>query len=265
GEFPRLYIFDQVAVFGRSPDCAVCFDDAHISLQHCTIERCGDSGSALVTNHSSNGTYVNSRRIEGTAVLNEGDQVVLLFDRIDGVLCDKTLLGQQHAVDSNGYPVLVGYQPIGAATLMTTTSEPAKPEAPPDSATADTSAKDMKAVEAEHKCMLERYAESQKILSKYSVMPTKCSDYMTILQRINSDNASDAHRRKQPLVLKKISDSYTEAYLPFKEDLELREGYINSYGEIRIGKLLEDLDRLAGAIAYKHASDANGELAPIVF
>ncbi|KAJ2418921.1 hypothetical protein GGF41_004845, partial [Coemansia sp. RSA 2531] len=148
---------------------------------------------------------------------------------------------------------------------MTKTSGPIEQAAPSESASTDTGAKDVKAEEEEHKRMLERYAESQKIISKYSVMPTKCSDYMTILHRINSDNISDVHRPKQPLVLKRISDSYTEAYLPFKEDLELREAYINSYGEIRIGKLLEDLDRLAGAIAYKHASDANGELAPIVF
>ncbi|KAJ2476496.1 hypothetical protein IWW56_004888, partial [Coemansia sp. RSA 2131] len=68
-----------------------------------------------------------------------------------------------------------------------------------------------------------------------------------------------------PLVLKKISDSLTEAYLPFNDDLELREQYINVYGGIRLGKVLEDLDRLAGAVAYKHASDANGDLAPVVF
>ncbi|KAJ2888099.1 hypothetical protein GGI21_006773 [Coemansia aciculifera] len=111
GEFPKLHICDQTAVFGRSPDCAVRIDDAHISLKHCSIERCRDTGSALITNHSSNGTYVNARGIEGgTAVLNEGDQVVLLFDRIGVTSCDKTLLGQQNVVDSNGYPVLVGYQ-----------------------------------------------------------------------------------------------------------------------------------------------------------
>ncbi|KAJ2416246.1 hypothetical protein H4218_002202 [Coemansia sp. IMI 209128] len=156
----------------------------------------------------------------------------------------------------------LGRQSIGTATLMTKTPGPIKQEAPSDSAPADSG---VKVEEEEHKRMLERYAESQKIISKYSVMPTKCSDYMTILHRINSDNTSASHRPKQPLVLKRISDSYTEAYLPFKEDLELREAYINSYGEIRIGKLLEDLDRLAGAIAYKHASDANGELAPTVF
>ncbi|KAI8322127.1 Thioesterase/thiol ester dehydrase-isomerase [Martensiomyces pterosporus] len=88
---------------------------------------------------------------------------------------------------------------------------------------------------------------------------------MSILQRITSENSSDVRRPKQPLVLKKISDSFTETFLPFKDNRELREEYINYYGEIRLGKVLEDLDRLAGAVAYKHASDSNGDLAPIVF
>ncbi|KAJ1665033.1 hypothetical protein EV178_003599 [Coemansia sp. RSA 1646] len=113
--------------------------------------------------------------------------------------------------------------------------------------------------------MLERYAESQHILDKYSVMPDRGSDYMSILQRITNENASDVRRPKQPLVLKRISDSFTETYLPFKDNLALREEYINYYGDIRLGKVLEDLDRLAGAVAYKHASDSNGDLAPIIF
>ncbi|KAJ1720410.1 hypothetical protein LPJ53_004961 [Coemansia erecta] len=123
----------------------------------------------------------------------------------------------------------------------------------------------LKKVEEEHKRMLERYAESNTILDRYSVMPGKSSDYMSILQRITSENASEIRREKQPLVLKRISDSFVETYLPFKDNLNLREDYVNYYGDIRLGKVLEDLDRLAGAVAYKHASDANGDLAPIVF
>ncbi|KAJ1964236.1 hypothetical protein GGI12_001560, partial [Dipsacomyces acuminosporus] len=91
------------------------------------------------------------------------------------------------------------------------------------------------------------------------------ADYMSILQRITNENSSDVRRPRQPLVLKKISDSVTETFLPFKDNRELREQYVNYYGKIRLGKVLEDLDRLAGAVAYKHASDAQGELAPIVF
>ncbi|KAJ2012271.1 hypothetical protein GGI06_004210 [Coemansia sp. S85] len=112
GDFPRLHICDQAVVFGRSPDCAICLDDAHISLRHCTIDRCGANGSALLTNHSSNGTFVNSQRVKGATALSKGDSLVLLFDRIDSALCDRALLGQQLAVDNNGYPVLVGYRVI---------------------------------------------------------------------------------------------------------------------------------------------------------
>ncbi|KAJ2711965.1 hypothetical protein H4R19_002997 [Coemansia spiralis] len=116
----------------------------------------------------------------------------------------------------------------------------------------------------EHRRMLERYAESQRILSKYSVMPGESSDYAALLKQITDENLSDTRRPRQPLVLKRIRDSFTETYLLFKDNLALREEYINSYGNIRLGKVLEDLDRLAGAVAYKHASDANGDLAPCV-
>ncbi|KAJ2753848.1 hypothetical protein IWQ56_006567, partial [Coemansia nantahalensis] len=113
--------------------------------------------------------------------------------------------------------------------------------------------------------MLERYAESQRILSKYSVMPGKSSDFAALFKQITDENVSGTRRPRQPLVLKRIGDSFTETFLLFKDSLALREEYINSYGDIRLGKVLEDLDRLAGGVAYKHASDANGDLAPSVF
>ncbi|KAJ2794633.1 hypothetical protein H4R20_006158, partial [Coemansia guatemalensis] len=148
---------------------------------------------------------------------------------------------------------------------MQTTAVSGKQEESETTEATDMHAKHLKQLEDEHRHMLERYAESQKILDKYSVMPGKSSDYMSLLHRITSENASDTSRAKQPLVLKKISDSFTETYLPFKDNLALREEYINYYGDIRLGKVLEDLDRLAGAVAYKHASDAEGNLAPIIF
>ncbi|KAI9504760.1 hypothetical protein BX070DRAFT_189852 [Coemansia spiralis] len=88
---------------------------------------------------------------------------------------------------------------------------------------------------------------------------------MSTLYQITEQNTSDVHSPKQPLVLKRINDSVTEIYLPFKDNLALRENYINHYGGIRLGKVLQDLDSLAGAVAYKHASNDSGELAPIIF
>ncbi|KAF8525581.1 Thioesterase/thiol ester dehydrase-isomerase [Hysterangium stoloniferum] len=49
-----------------------------------------------------------------------------------------------------------------------------------------------------------------------------------------------------------MHDSYSEMVLPFGSKPELLEQYINASGSIRVGKLIEHLDSLAGSIAYKH-------------
>ncbi|TPX31854.1 hypothetical protein SmJEL517_g04913 [Synchytrium microbalum] len=51
-------------------------------------------------------------------------------------------------------------------------------------------------------------------------------------------------------------------YLRFKTDPAVREEYINAFGTIRISKILEDLDALAGSIAYLHADDGNKDTVP---
>ncbi len=56
----------------------------------------------------------------------------------------------------------------------------------------------------------------------------------------------------KPLVTSKVTDSAFEKVLPFSTDLELRDRYINFFGGLRLGKLLEDLDLIAGEVAYKH-------------
>lgn len=52
---------------------------------------------------------------------------------------------------------------------------------------------------------------------------------------------------------KRMQDSYVELYLPFTQEPELLEKYIATSGLIRLGKVLEDLDSLAGGISYQHA------------
>ncbi len=54
------------------------------------------------------------------------------------------------------------------------------------------------------------------------------------------------------LITAKVSDSALEKILPFSTDLELRERYINFFNGLRLGKLLEDLDLMAGQVAYRH-------------
>lgn len=54
---------------------------------------------------------------------------------------------------------------------------------------------------------------------------------------------------KQP---KRMMDSYVELTLPFKDMPELLEKYIATSAGIRLGKVFEDLDNLAGDISYTH-------------
>ncbi|KAM3586127.1 hypothetical protein VKS41_002656 [Umbelopsis sp. WA50703] len=61
--------------------------------------------------------------------------------------------------------------------------------------------------------------------------------------------------KERTLVEKTMADSYMEEYLPLKSSPNLLEEYIFFDGRIRLGKILEDLDALAGAIAYKHVDN----------
>ncbi|KAI8801508.1 HotDog domain-containing protein [Cladochytrium replicatum] len=68
--------------------------------------------------------------------------------------------------------------------------------------------------------------------------------------------ASDAPVDMQrPLIPKRMKDSYVEEFLPFKSEPQVKEEYVNVYGGIRIGKILEDLDALSGSVAYSHCDD----------
>jgi acyl-coenzyme A thioesterase 9 len=51
------------------------------------------------------------------------------------------------------------------------------------------------------------------------------------------------------------SDSLLTVLLPFGSDAELRRQFINYQGQLRVGKLLEEIDAFAGNIAYLHCDD----------
>ncbi|KAI8096078.1 acyl-CoA thioester hydrolase [Thamnidium elegans] len=74
---------------------------------------------------------------------------------------------------------------------------------------------------------------------------------------------SSAPPKPRKLIDKTMSDSYIEEYLPFKSNPKLLDEYIFSDGKIRTGKLLEDLDALAGAIGYKHIDNGDQDAPPI--
>lgn len=52
------------------------------------------------------------------------------------------------------------------------------------------------------------------------------------------------------------SESFSYLVLPFKDDKWLCDAYINAFGRLRVGQLFQDLDALAGRIAYKHCAPA---------
>ncbi|KAL4292040.1 hypothetical protein GQ457_14G001600 [Hibiscus cannabinus] len=77
----------------------------------------------------------------------------------------------------------------------------------------------------------------------------------------SSDKTQDSQTE---LVAKTPSMSRTSIAYNFSSDYILREQYKNPWGEMRMGKLLEDLDALAGTISYKHCRNDDGATRPIL-
>ncbi|XVF65851.1 hypothetical protein PTKIN_Ptkin09bG0284200 [Pterospermum kingtungense] len=76
--------------------------------------------------------------------------------------------------------------------------------------------------------------------------------------------ADDKQDLQSELVAKTPSKSRTSIAYNFSSDYILREQYRNPWDEMRMGKLLEDLDALAGTIAYKHCRNDDGATRPIL-
>ncbi|KAH3901340.1 uncharacterized protein SCODWIG_01927 [Saccharomycodes ludwigii] len=58
------------------------------------------------------------------------------------------------------------------------------------------------------------------------------------------------------IVDKTRKDSFTYLTLPFRDDPLIADFYVNAVGRIRMGQVFQDLDALAGRIAYRHTSPA---------
>ncbi|KAF9040135.1 HotDog domain-containing protein [Panaeolus papilionaceus] len=83
--------------------------------------------------------------------------------------------------------------------------------------------------------------------------PTLWSE--TLLNAISKKDTSPPPPPEEhdvPLQPRHMEESYSEIVLPFGSSSQLLEQYVNAWGGIRIGKLMEHLDSLAGSIAYKH-------------
>lgn len=77
------------------------------------------------------------------------------------------------------------------------------------------------------------------------------------------ENSDDAPLQTE-LLTKTPSQSRTSVVYQFSSDLILREQYRDPWNEVRIGKLLEDLDALAGTIAVKHCSNNDSTTRPLL-
>lgn len=69
--------------------------------------------------------------------------------------------------------------------------------------------------------------------------------------------------RSEPRIMDKgVSDSRVEMTYRFGSDLVLKDLYLDSGGNVLIGKLFEDLDSLAGTVAFLHSQDDSPDTPP---
>ena len=57
------------------------------------------------------------------------------------------------------------------------------------------------------------------------------------------------------LPARRMLDSFDSAIIPVASDLEFREKYLGSSGNIRVGRLLEDMDIFSVHLVYKHVQN----------
>lgn len=79
----------------------------------------------------------------------------------------------------------------------------------------------------------------------------------------HSDKPSSDHAQSE-LITKTPLQSRTSIMYKFSSDYVLWEQYRNHWNGVRMGKLLEDLDGLAGIISYKHCSNNNVTTRPLL-
>jgi acyl-coenzyme A thioesterase 9 len=78
--------------------------------------------------------------------------------------------------------------------------------------------------------------------------------------RRRKDSAQQQQHQPQVPKGKSPQDSQVSVTYQFSTDTYLREAYRNPWGQMRLGRLMEDLDALAGNIAYFHVSPSPSNL-----
>jgi serine phosphatase RsbU (regulator of sigma subunit)/pSer/pThr/pTyr-binding forkhead associated (FHA) protein len=110
GQTPgRRYSCDgETTIIGRQGECAVCLDDPAVSRKHAKLIRRGD-GYYIEDLGSSNGTYINGIRVEGSQLLTETDTLQIgpyvlalrLAPEIEPQQTDPVVRSQVPALSSN--------------------------------------------------------------------------------------------------------------------------------------------------------------------
>ncbi|KAI8611699.1 HotDog domain-containing protein [Chytriomyces sp. MP71] len=73
-----------------------------------------------------------------------------------------------------------------------------------------------------------------------------------LAQLLELQNEANSPSGEKHVHIKKMSDSFVQVFLPFWSDPSLKEEYLSHFGYIRMGKVLEDMDALAGYISFLH-------------
>lgn len=94
-------------------------------------------------------------------------------------------------------------------------------------------------------------------------MPNKATWLQALHERdrqLKEGKILDSYSYVSPVTTEVIEKTRDESFsyltLPFKDDKWLCDSYINAQGRLRAGNLFQDLDALAGRIAYRHCSPA---------
>ncbi|KAJ9459167.1 acyl-coenzyme A thioesterase [Diplonema papillatum] len=101
---------------------------------------------------------------------------------------------------------------------------------------------------------------------------TPITDYLWRIraEALRKTKAGEEAPASQDAAAKKIAETKpqapveTEVVYQFSHDASMRDKYVNPWGTIRVGRMLEDLDALAGNIAVRHCSADNPDFSSIM-
>ncbi|CAB3399111.1 unnamed protein product [Caenorhabditis bovis] len=83
------------------------------------------------------------------------------------------------------------------------------------------------------------------------------------VKRTNPEEYSNEDKNTKTLTPRTIDESYRKFVIPLSTDAAKRKDYLSAQGNVRIGKILEDLDHMAVHVAYVHNSESGSLEGPM--